>query len=74
VPDHRGRFRKLLSHRQYMRRLAHVVPGGALGADDRLFADGGPVARFALAGSQAYSNGVVHLSYAPAAPGPESRQ
>jgi dihydrofolate reductase len=46
----------------------------ALGAGDRLFADGGPAARFVLAGSQAYSNGVVHLSYAPAAPGPESRQ
>jgi hypothetical protein len=28
VPDHRGGFRKLLSHRQYMRRLVHVVPGG----------------------------------------------
>jgi dihydrofolate reductase len=41
----------------------------ALGAGQRLFADGSPAARFALAGSQAYSNGVVHLSYAPAAPG-----
>ena len=28
VPDHRGRFRNLLSHWQYMRRLVHVVPGG----------------------------------------------
>jgi dihydrofolate reductase len=40
----------------------------ALGAGQRLFADGGPAAKFALTGSQAYSNGVLHLTYSPAAP------
>jgi dihydrofolate reductase len=40
----------------------------ALGAGQRLFADGGPAAKFALAGSEAYSNGVVHLTYTFAAP------
>ena len=40
----------------------------ARGAGQRLFSDSGPSTTFALAGSEAYSNGVVHLSYAPAAP------
>jgi dihydrofolate reductase len=39
----------------------------ARGAGQRLLADSGPVTKFSLAGSEAYSNGVVHLSYAPAA-------
>jgi dihydrofolate reductase len=42
-----------------------------LGAGQRLFADTGPAARFALAGSEAYSNGVLYLSYTLAAPGRE---
>ena len=37
------------------------------GAGQRLFADSGPVIKLALAGSQAYSNGAVHLTYRPAA-------
>jgi dihydrofolate reductase len=37
------------------------------GAGKRLFADGGPAVKLALAGSQAYSNGAVHLTYQPAA-------
>jgi dihydrofolate reductase len=41
----------------------------AQGTGQRLFADSGAAVRFALAGSQAYSNGVVHLTYRPAAPG-----
>jgi dihydrofolate reductase len=40
----------------------------ALGAGQRLFADGGPATKFALAGSEAYDNGVLHLTYT-AAPG-----
>jgi dihydrofolate reductase len=43
----------------------------AAGAGDRLFADGGPPARFARAGSEVYSNGVVYLTYTPAPPGRE---
>ena len=39
----------------------------ARGAGQRLFAGSGPATKFSLAGSEAYSNGVVHLSYAPAA-------
>jgi dihydrofolate reductase len=39
----------------------------ALGAGQRLFADGGPAAKFTLAGSQSYSSGVVYLSYTAAA-------
>jgi dihydrofolate reductase len=35
----------------------------ALGAGQRLFADGGPTAKFALAQTDAYENGVVHLAY-----------
>ena len=37
-----------------------------LGAGKRLFANGGPGARFTLAGTEAYESGVVHLSYQPA--------
>jgi dihydrofolate reductase len=40
----------------------------ALGAGERLFADTGPAAKFALAGSEAYNNGVLHLTYSLAAP------
>ena len=39
----------------------------ARGEGERLLADGGPATKFTLAGSEAYSNGVVHLDYAPAA-------
>ena len=39
------------------------------GAGRRLFADTGPAAKFALAGSEAYSNGVLYLTYTLAAPG-----
>jgi dihydrofolate reductase len=42
-----------------------------LGAGRRLFADTGPAAKFALAGSEAYSNGVLYLTYTLAAPGGE---
>lgn len=35
----------------------------ARSAGQRLFADNGPVTKFALAGSEAYSNGVLHLTY-----------
>ena len=35
----------------------------ALGAGQRLFADGAPATKFTLAGAEAYSSGVVHLSY-----------
>ena len=37
----------------------------ALGAGQRLFADGGPAAKFALAGTEAYESGVLHLTYRP---------
>src|SRR5437764_9028730 len=40
----------------------------AHGTGQRLFADSGAAIRFALAGSEAYSNGVLHLTYRPAAP------
>lgn len=39
----------------------------ALGAGERLFGDGSSPTRLALLSSDAYSNGVVHLSYGPAA-------
>jgi dihydrofolate reductase len=39
----------------------------AQGAGKRLFAEGGPAIKLALTGSQAYSNGALHLSYRPAA-------
>jgi len=39
----------------------------ASGAGQRLFADAGPAVTFTLADSEAYSNGVLHLAYAPAA-------
>jgi dihydrofolate reductase len=42
-----------------------------LGAGQRLFADTGPAAKFTLAGSEAYSNGVMYLTYTLAAPGRE---
>jgi len=42
-----------------------------LGAGQRLFPDTGPAAKFELAGSEAYSNGVLYLTYAFAAPGRE---
>jgi dihydrofolate reductase len=41
------------------------------GTGQRLFPDTGPAAKFALAGSEAYSNGVLHLTYTLAAPGRE---
>jgi len=40
-----------------------------LGAGQRLFADGAPAAKFALAGSEAYDSGVAHLTYTHDAPG-----
>jgi len=39
------------------------------GGGQRLFADTGPAAKFALAGSEPYSNGVLYLTYSLAAPG-----
>jgi dihydrofolate reductase len=39
----------------------------ARGEGERLLAQSGPATTFALTGSEAYSNGVVHLNYAPAA-------
>jgi dihydrofolate reductase len=38
----------------------------ALGSGSRLFPDSHAVTKFALAGTDAYSNGVVHLHYRPA--------
>jgi dihydrofolate reductase len=38
----------------------------AHGSGQRLFADGGPETKFALAGSETYSNGVLHLTYTAA--------
>jgi dihydrofolate reductase len=35
----------------------------AQGSGQRLFADSGPSARFSLAGTHSYTNGVVHLAY-----------
>ena len=40
----------------------------AHGGGQRLFADISPAAKFTLAGSEAYSNGVLYLTYSPAAP------
>ncbi len=37
-----------------------------LGAGQRLFADGGAPAKFALAGTETYESGVLHLTYRPA--------
>jgi dihydrofolate reductase len=42
----------------------------AQGTGQRLFADSGPAIKLALAGSEAYSNGALHLTYRPAAWGP----
>ena len=39
----------------------------ARGEGERLLAESGPATKFTLAGSEGYSNGVVHLNYAPAA-------
>ena len=39
----------------------------ALGNGERLFSEGGPQTKFELAASDAYANGVVHLSYRPVA-------
>ena len=39
----------------------------ARGEGERLLAGSGPATKFTLAGSEPYSNGVVHLSYAPVA-------
>ena len=41
----------------------------ARGAGQRLLTDGLPATTFTLAGSDAYSNGVVHLAYVPLAAG-----
>ena len=38
----------------------------SLGAGRRLFPDGGPQAKFALAGTETYDSGVLHLAYKPA--------
>jgi dihydrofolate reductase len=38
----------------------------ALGAGERLFGDDGHAARFALAATDVYANGAVHLAYRPA--------
>ena len=40
----------------------------ALGGGQRLFADTGPATKFALAGSEVYGNGVLHLTYSLALP------
>ena len=40
----------------------HVLTHLAHGAGKRLFADSGPAIKLALAGSEAYSNGALHLS------------
>ncbi len=37
-----------------------------LGAGRRLFADGDPGVKLALAGTEAYESGVLHLTYRPA--------
>jgi dihydrofolate reductase len=39
----------------------------ALGAGEKLFAEGGPGVKFALAGNEAYDSGVLHLTYRPTA-------
>jgi dihydrofolate reductase len=41
----------------------------ALGTGPRLFPEGAPESRLRLLGTEAFDNGVVHLSYAPAATG-----
>jgi dihydrofolate reductase len=40
----------------------------ARGTGQRLLADSGPATKLSLAGSETYSNGVVHLAYSPVAP------
>ena len=44
---------------------AFSLPPLALGPGKRLFVDGGPGAKFTLAGTEAYDSGVVHLTYRP---------
>ena len=48
---------------------------GTIGVHEFITVDGvaetGPAAKFALAGSEAYSNGVLYLTYTLAAPGGE---
>jgi len=39
----------------------------ALGSGQRLFADGAPATKLALAGCEAFSSGVLHTTYTPAA-------
>jgi dihydrofolate reductase len=39
----------------------------ALGAGERLFAEGAPTAKFTLGQTEAYQNGVLHLTYVPTA-------
>jgi dihydrofolate reductase len=39
----------------------------ALGSGQKLFADGGPTTKFALAGTEAYDSGVLYLAYRPTA-------
>jgi dihydrofolate reductase len=41
------------------------------GGGQRLFAATAPAVKFTLAGSEAYSNGVLYLTYSLAAPGHE---
>jgi len=37
----------------------------ALGSGERLFPEGGSETKFELAGSESYSNGVIHMDYRP---------
>ncbi len=41
--------------------------GTPQGTGKRLFADSGPAIKLALAGSETYSSGALHLTYTPAA-------
>ena len=75
-PEGPGRWRHL---RQRQRHLVRALLADGLvdelhlfmfplvhGAGKRLFADTGPAIKLALAGSQAHSNGALHLTYRPA--------
>ena len=44
----------------------------ARGGGQRLFADTGPTTKFTLGGSEAYSNGVLYLTYTPYCPAPHT--
>ena len=44
----------------------------AMGAGQRLFAEGAGATRFELAGCEVFDNGTVHLSYRPAEPAKEN--